>query len=206
MTIAGIDEVGRGPLAGPVLAAAVVLQGPVDGLADSKSMSAVRREALFQILLRHAFIGIGAASVREIDRLNILQASLLAMRRAAMRLSGPIPGVVLVDGREAPALPWRVRTVVGGDREVPEIAAASIVAKVVRDRLMQRLAARHPGYGWETNVGYATATHLHALQRVGACRHHRQSFRPVRETYPLPLLPTCGARELAPAATSLTGT
>jgi ribonuclease HII len=189
MTIAGIDEVGRGPLAGPVLAAAVVLHGPLEGLADSKSLSAPRREALFAVLLRRAMVGVAAASVEEIDRLNILQASLLAMRRAVSRLPGPRPDLVLVDGRQAPDLPCRVRTIIGGDREVPEIAAASIVAKVIRDRLMQRLAERHPGYGWETNVGYATAAHREALRRLGACRHHRRSFRPVHETFALPLLP-----------------
>ncbi|MDX1540608.1 MAG: ribonuclease HII [Geminicoccaceae bacterium] len=193
MTIAGVDEVGRGPLAGPVLAAAVVLQRPVEGLADSKSLAAARREALFAVLLRHAFVGVGAASVQEIDRLNILQASLLAMRRAVARLPGSAPDLVLVDGRQAPDLACRVRTIVGGDREVPEIAAASIVAKVIRDRVMHQLADRHPGYGWETNVGYATDAHRAALRRLGACRHHRRSFRPVRETFPLPLLPAAEA-------------
>ena len=195
MIIAGIDEVGRGPLAGPVLAAAVVLRGTVDGLADSKSLSAVRRDELFGHLLRIASIGVGAASVHEIDRLNILQASLLAMRRAVLKLGTPLPDLAMVDGRERPALPCRVRTVIGGDREIPEIAAASIVAKVVRDRLMQRLASRYPGYGWETNVGYGTLAHVEGLRRLGACRHHRRTFRPVRETFPLPLLPT----RLAPA-------
>jgi ribonuclease HII len=124
----------------------------------------------------------------EIDRLNILEASLLAMRRAVGRL-GLMPKVALIDGRQAPPLPCPVQTIVSGDRDIPEISAASIIAKVTRDRLMHRLAARYPGYGWETNVGYCTEAHVEALRRLGACRHHRRSFRPVRETFPLPLLP-----------------
>lgn len=197
MMLAGIDEVGRGPLAGPVLAAAVVLRQPVDGLDDSKCLSAKRREALVDQLLRSAAIGIGAASVPEIDRLNVLEASLLAMRRA-MGALGLLPDLALVDGRQAPGLPCPVRTVIGGDRLVPEISAASIVAKVARDRLMHRLAARHPGYGWATNVGYGTREHLDGLRRLGASRHHRRSFRPVRATFPLPLLPDRAAGESSP--------
>ena len=177
--IAGVDEVGRGPLAGPVVAAAVILLAPCDGLADSKVLAPERREELAAELCRVAWIGIGAASVAEIDRLNILRASLLAMRRAVARL-GCLPDLALVDGNQLPELPCRAEAVVDGDAQVPAISAASIVAKVTRDRLMRRLAERYPGYGWETNVGYATAIHCAALQQLGASRHHRRSFTRVR--------------------------
>lgn len=177
--IAGIDEVGRGPLAGPVVAAAVILPVAVEGLADSKLLSAERRDALAAQLLQVARIGVGAASVCEIDRLNILQATFLAMQRALLRLGCSID-LALVDGNRAPPLPCRVETVIDGDALVPAISAASIVAKVTRDRLMQRLALRYPGYGWERNVGYPTLEHRTALGRLGPCRHHRRSFRPVQ--------------------------
>ena len=182
--VAGVDEVGRGPLAGPVVAAAVILPWRIDGLADSKVLTGDQREVLAAELRCCARIGIGAASVAEIDRINILQASLLAMRRAVLRL-GCVPDLVLVDGNRAPELPCRAEPVIDGDASVPAISAASIVAKVLRDRLMRRLACRYPGYGWETNVGYATALHHEALRRLGASPHHRRSFRPLRE----PLLP-----------------
>ncbi len=172
----GIDEVGRGPLAGPVIACALVLHRMPEGLADSKRLSPFRREELAAQIARCAVYALGAASVAEIDRLNIHRATLLAMRRAARRL----PVMVAewwVDGRHAPELDAPVRCVVGGDRQVPEIMAASIVAKVVRDRLMRRLAARHPGYGFDRHFGYPTRAHREALMRLGACRHHRRSFR-----------------------------
>jgi ribonuclease HII len=130
-------------------------------------------------LRRVAWIGIGAASVAEIDRLNILRASLLAMRRAVARL-GCLPDLALVDGNQLPELPCRAEAVIDGDAQVPAISAASIVAKVTRDRLMRRLAGRYPGYGWETNVGYATAEHRLALAQLGASCHHRRSFAPLR--------------------------
>jgi ribonuclease HII len=177
--VAGVDEVGRGPLAGPVVAAAVILLAPLDGLADSKTLDAAERDRLAALLLGQAWIGVGAASVAEIDRLNILQASLLAMRRAVLRL-GRVPQLALIDGNRAPELPCPTQTIVDGDAKVPAISAASIVAKVTRDRLMRRLALRYPGYGWETNVGYATAAHRDAIWQLGVCRHHRRSFASVQ--------------------------
>lgn len=188
--IAGIDEVGRGPLAGPVMAAAVVLPRRVPkalaGLIDdSKKLSAVQREVAYGALMasRNAGqveIALGAASVAEIGRLNILRATLLAMRRAVLRLPG-MPELALVDGNQAPDLPCPVRCVVGGDASELAIAAASIVAKVVRDRCMLRLDRRYPGYGWPENVGYGTAAHRAALLRLGATVHHRAWFGTVRQ-------------------------
>jgi ribonuclease HII len=177
--ICGVDEVGRGPLAGPVVAAAVILLEPLEGLADSKLLAAPVREELATLVRRTARIGVGAASVAEIDRLNILQASLLAMRRAVLRL-GCLPDLALIDGNRAPELPCPLETIVDGDRDIPAISAASIVAKVTRDRLMRRLAGRYPGYGWETNVGYATQAHREAIWRLGPSCHHRKSFAPVQ--------------------------
>jgi ribonuclease HII len=184
--IAGIDEAGRGPLAGPVVAAAVILDERTlpDDLAcridDSKAIARDERAELFALLPLYALIGVGQASVEEIDALNILQASLLAMRRAVERL--PVqPAVALVDGNRPPALPCPVQTIVAGDGLSLSIAAASIVAKVTRDRLMTELARAHPGYGWEHNAGYGTAEHRQALQRLGPTPHHRRSFRPVCE-------------------------
>jgi ribonuclease HII len=176
--LAGVDEVGRGPLAGPVLAAAVILRREVEGLADSKTLRAAVRERLAAELQAAAWIGIGAASTAEIARLDILRATLLAMRRAVARL--PVrPASVLVDGDRAPELSMPVACVVGGDARVPAIAAASIVAKVLRDRLMARLDRRWPGYGFARNAGYGTAEHRAALARLGPCPHHRRTFAPV---------------------------
>ena len=184
--VAGVDEAGRGPLAGPVVAAAVVL-GPwvqselAEMLDDSKKLTAEQRLAAFLALRASAAeIGIGAASVAEILRLNILHASMLAMRRAVARLA-VAPDLALVDGNYPPKLTCAVRCVVGGDALCLSIAAASIVAKVVRDRAMTRLATRFPGYGWETNVGYATTLHREALVRLGATRHHREAFGTVAQ-------------------------
>ncbi len=184
--VAGVDEAGRGPLAGPVVAAAVVL-GPwvraelADMLDNSKKLTAEQRLAAFLALRASAAeIGIGAASVAEILRLNILHASMLAMRRAVARLA-VAPDLALVDGNYPPKLACAVRCVVGGDALCLSIAAASIVAKVVRDRAMTRLATRFPGYGWETNVGYATTLHREALVRLGATRHHREAFGTVAQ-------------------------
>jgi len=179
--VAGVDEVGRGPLAGPVFAAAVILAGPLEGLADSKKLSAKRRSELAVKLVhdRRICIGLGAASVSEIDQLNILQASLLAMARAVQKLRVK-PDLALIDGNKAPVLPCPLQTIVGGDALVPAISAASIIAKVTRDRLMSRLDARYPGYGWQRNAGYPTAEHRAALSNLGPTRHHRTSFRPVK--------------------------
>ena len=174
---AGVDEVGRGPLAGPVVVAAVILGRPIDGLADSKQLSAAERLRLSLLIREHGTVAMAAASVLEIERLNILGATLLAMRRAVGRL-GVRPALVLVDGNRPPVLDLPVRCIVGGDATVPEISAASIVAKVARDRLMALLARRHPGYGWERNAGYGTAEHLAALARLGLNRHHRRGFAP----------------------------
>ena len=184
--VAGVDEAGRGPWAGPVVAAAVVLStGELSpqlraAITDSKLLTAERRAALQPAILACADAALGIASVAEIDSMNILQATLLAMRRAAARLAHA-PHLALVDGNRAPRLPCEVRTVVGGDRKSLSVAAASIVAKVTRDRLMARLAADYPGYGWERNAGYGTAAHQAALARLGPCVHHRRSFRPIRE-------------------------
>ena len=182
--VAGMDEVGRGPLAGPVVAAAVVFPmgaKPIRGLDDSKVLSALQRAKFAGKIRERAFaIAVGAASVREIDRLNIRRASILAMERALHRL-GCVPAHILVDGLPCPELGCDHEAIVDGDARCHSIAAASIIAKVLRDALMDRLAARHPGYCWETNKGYATPEHLEAIQRLGPTRHHRYSFEPVAQ-------------------------
>ncbi len=180
----GIDEVGRGPLAGPVLAAAVHLPRAIPGMADSKTLKPARREELALLIREQACWALGAASVAEIDRLNILAASHLAMRRAMRRLLGLLPAApdeVLVDGHLDPGLGCRTRCIVGGDATVAEIGAASILAKVARDRLLARLGRRHPAYGFERHAGYPTLAHRTALALVGASPHHRRSFAPVRQ-------------------------
>jgi len=185
--VAGIDEAGRGPWAGPVVAAAVILDEkslPRDisvRLDDSKVVPPPVRSELFGLLPLYALIGIGQATVEEIDSHNILQATFLAMARALQRL--PVtPAIVLVDGNRAPDLPCPVRPVVKGDGLSLSIAAASIIAKVTRDRIMADLARQHPGYGWEHNAGYGTPEHQEALKRLGITQHHRQSFRPISES------------------------
>ena len=179
--IAGVDEVGRGPLAGPVTAAAVILDPDhiPDGLNDSKKLTARRREVLEGLIAAHAVVSIAHASVEEIDRLNILRASHLAMERAVAGLN-PAPDAVLIDGNLIPAgLTLTARAVVKGDSLSVSIAAASIMAKMCRDRIMVDLAQQHPGYGWETNAGYPSKSHKEALRNLGVTPHHRRSFRPV---------------------------
>jgi ribonuclease HII len=180
-TIAGIDEVGRGPLAGPVVAAAVVLdlKRVPKGLADSKALTAPEREDLFEKIVATAQVGIASVSHAEIDTINIRHASLSAMCRALAALPCT-PDIALVDGNDAPHLPCATEMIVKGDATVASIAAASIVAKVVRDRLMRRLGLTFPAYGFGSNVGYSTPVHLSALDGVGPCPFHRRSFAPVR--------------------------
>ena len=179
--IAGVDEVGRGPLAGPVVAAAVVLDPDniPDGLNDSKKLSAKRRDALFDTIMACADVCIAEATVAEIDEHNILRASHIAMVRAVAGLSAPAD-YILIDGNMVPrGLDTPNETIVKGDGRSLSIAAASIVAKVWRDRLMVDLAQQHPGYGWETNAGYPAPVHKKALLKLGVTPHHRRSFKPV---------------------------
>ena len=180
---AGVDEAGRGPLAGPVVAAAVILdprQG-IAGLADSKKLTARRREQLFdQIQDKALCCAIGQASVEEIDRLNILQATLLAMQRAVAGLR-LVPARVLVDGNRLPRLPMLAEAIVGGDAKVPSISAASILAKVHRDRWCEQIDAEYPQYGFAAHKGYGTAAHLAALRQHGPTPWHRRSFAPVAQ-------------------------
>jgi ribonuclease HII len=177
--VAGVDEVGRGPLAGPVLAAAVVLPPGVAirGIDDSKKLTAEKRAELYMEIRSHAVaIGVAGASTREVDRLNILRASHLAMKRAIARL-GCTPEHIFIDGLPVPELGAHT-AVIDGDAKVHCIACASVVAKVVRDRLMHMLAARYPGYGWASNAGYGTAEHRGAIIELGLTPHHRRSFEP----------------------------
>ncbi|MEM6579423.1 MAG: ribonuclease HII [Pseudomonadota bacterium] len=179
--IAGVDEVGRGPLAGPVTAAAVVLDPNKipDGIRDSKTLTPLRREKVCAAILDSAEVVVAHASVEEIDRINILQATFLAMTRALEGLT-PAPDLALVDGQRLPkAMPCPGRAIIRGDAICLSIAAASIVAKVARDKLMWDLAQQYPGYGWETNAGYGSKSHMAALQNLGATPHHRRSFKPV---------------------------
>jgi ribonuclease HII len=183
--VAGVDEVGRGPLAGPVVAAAVVLprklpRSVARDVDDSKKLTLAERERLDVAIRGCAIVGVGEASVAEIDSVNILQAAFLAMRRAMAQLT-VVPDLALVDGNQHPGLPVPCQMVIGGDGIHLSIAAASIVAKVVRDRMMIALADTHPEYGWHSNVGYATPEHRKALKRFGPTPHHRTSFAPVRE-------------------------
>ena len=180
--LAGVDEVGRGPLAGPVVAAAVILDPdrPVEGLKDSKKLSERRREYLAELIRERALAwSLGRAEVHEIDRINILQASLLAMQRAVAALS-LAPELVLVDGNRCPRLDYPSRAVVRGDALVPAISAASIIAKVSRDREMVELDSRYPGYGLAKHKGYPSKVHLAALQTLGVTAVHRRSYAPVR--------------------------
>jgi len=185
MAICGIDEAGRGPLAGPVVAAAVILPRQGDkarrpkGLDDSKQLSAEAREALAAEIRAVGLIGVGVASVEEIDALNILRASHLAMRRAFEALPQK-PIAALVDGNMNPDLPCPVEWVIDGDAIVPLVSAASIIAKVERDRMMSALCAQYPGYAFAKHKGYGTPEHIEALNRLGPCPIHRMSFKPVQ--------------------------
>ena len=181
--ICGVDEAGRGPLAGPVYAAAVVFRQnkPVPGVMDSKLLGARRREELAGMIREQSLAwSIAHASVEEIDSLNILQASLLAMRRAVLGL-GLTPSMVLVDGNQRPQLDFPMRTVVRGDASVPQISAASILAKTARDAEMFRLHQLYPKYGLDRHKGYPTAAHMIAIKKHGVCEIHRRSFSPVRD-------------------------
>lgn len=180
--IAGVDEVGRGPLAGPVMAAAVILDPASipEGLNDSKKLTMRARERIFDRVMECALVGIGEASVEEIDKINIRRATHLAMARAIDALSNK-PAFAIVDGSDAPALSCSCDTIIRGDSRSVSIAAASIIAKVTRDRLMMRFAIEHPGYGWHTNMGYGTKAHIEGLEKLGVTPHHRRSFAPVSE-------------------------
>ena len=180
-SVCGIDEVGRGPLAGPVTAAAVILDPTniPEGLDDSKRLSEKQRERLYSLIINSSVVSVFHVSVEDIDRLNILQASLLAMRRAAEALE-ITPDYALIDGNKVPQdLVCPATAVVKGDNKSVSIAAASIVAKISRDRLMKALGDENPGYGWEKNAGYPTKNHLLALEHLGVSPHHRHSFKPV---------------------------
>ncbi len=178
--IAGVDEAGRGPLAGPVVAAAVILDRKrmPKGLNDSKVLSEDAREEAYAQIMERAIVGVGDATVDEIDLINIRQATHLAMARAVRALS-VAANFALVDGNDAPALPCKCDVIIDGDARSVSIAAASIIAKVTRDRMMRALAEEHPHYGWERNKGYSTEEHLKALAVHGPCLHHRRSFAPV---------------------------
>jgi len=185
--ICGVDEAGRGPLVGAVVAGAVVLDphNPINGLKDSKKLTAARREFLYQQIMEKAKAwGIGEASPAEIDEINILQATMLAMRRAVEDLSsrlGQWPDKALIDGNRCPELPIAAEVIIKGDAKEPAISAASILAKVTRDRQMQILHERHPEYGFAQHMGYPTEAHFAALKQYGACEQHRRSFSPVRK-------------------------
>lgn len=182
--VAGVDEAGRGPLAGPVVAAAVVLDPDCipEGIDDSKVLTAARRADLCARLLECARVGVGIATVEEIDQLNIFWATMLAMHRAVDAL-GFVPAMVLVDGNRCPDWPHTSRAIVGGDALCLSIAAASIVAKHRRDCMMIELDALHPGYGWASNKGYSAKAHFEALRTLGPTPHHRRSFAPVAQAH-----------------------
>lgn len=178
--VAGMDEAGRGPWAGPVVSCCLIFhRPPPKGIHDSKQLTRETREELFERIQEVAYIGIGSASVMEIDTINILAATKLSMQRALEQL-GHLPDTVLVDGNQPPQLPCRTVAVIGGDALSLSIAAASIIAKVTRDRLMCALSEQHPHYGWERNAGYGTKAHQDGLARHGVCPEHRTSYAPIR--------------------------
>jgi ribonuclease HII len=178
--LVGIDEAGRGPLAGPVVAAAVIMPIDISGVADSKKLSAKKREKLFDEIYQTCKVGVGIASVEEIDKINILQATLLAMQRAYENLN-IIADLVLVDGNKAPSLNClKIEAIIDGDAKIPVISAASIIAKVTRDKIMHELAIKYPEYSWHKNAGYGTKLHLEAINEFGISKHHRLSFEPIK--------------------------
>lgn len=181
--LCGVDEAGRGPLVGPVYAGAVIFKAQsIEGLADSKKLSSAKRERLFTEILKHCWVGVGVASAQEVDELNVLQATFLAMQRAVAALDVRAERI-LVDGNRLPTFDGypseALEALVKGDATCPQISAASIVAKVSRDRYMASLDERYPGYGFSQHSGYGVATHLHALRRLGPCPEHRRTFAPV---------------------------
>jgi ribonuclease HII len=181
MLVAGVDEVGRGPLAGDVVTAAVILQNPIEGLADSKKLTDKKRQILAERIKAEAYaFAYGRASVDEIDALNIHHATLLAMKRAVLALPKE-PAIVLVDGMHTPDLPMECKAIIQGDSLVPSISAASILAKVLRDEEMIAFEALYPGYGFKDHKGYPTVKHRQALKLLGPCAIHRRSFAPVAE-------------------------
>ena len=181
--IAGVDEVGRGSLMGPVYAAAVILHSSINKkiLKDSKKISKIRREKLSSLIKKKSIWSLGKASVKEIEKLNILQASLLAMKRAIIKLKKK-PKLVLIDGNRLPSIKgYDLKYIIKGDEKVPSISAASIVAKVARDKFISKLAIKFKKYGWDTNFGYGTRKHLNALKKFGVTKHHRKTFSPIHK-------------------------
>ena len=179
--LAGVDEVGRGSLIGPVYAAAVILDKSIDQkiLKDSKSLSKDRREELFTYIKKNSIWAVGKASVKEIENINILHASLLAMKRAIKKLKNK-PSLVLIDGNKLPELEnYNLKYVIKGDQKIPSISAASIIAKVSRDRFITALSKKFNNYGWDTNSGYGTKQHLRAIKKYGITKHHRKTFSPI---------------------------
>ena len=179
--IAGVDEVGRGSLIGPVYAAAVILNKSVNSkiIKDSKTLTKGKREILFNYIKKNSVWATGKASVKEIDKINILQASLLAMKRAIKKLKKK-PSQVLIDGNKIPDLKnYNLRAIVKGDQKIPSISAASIIAKVTRDKFIKTLAKRNKGYNWDQNFGYGTKQHLKAIKKLGVNKHHRKTFSPI---------------------------
>ena len=179
--LAGVDEVGRGSLIGPVYAAAVILNKTIDKklLKDSKSLSKVKREALYSYIKKKSIWSIGQASVKEIEKLNILHASLLAMKRAIIKLDKK-PSLILIDGSKLPDLKnYKLKYVIKGDQKIPSISAASIIAKVSRDKFITKLSKQFSNYGWDTNSGYGTKEHLRAIKNLGITKYHRKTFSPI---------------------------
>ena len=183
--IAGVDEVGRGSLIGPVYAAAVILNKSVNSkiLKDSKTLTKKKREILFNYIKKNSIWATGKASVKEIDKINILQASLLAMKRAIKKLKKK-PSKILIDGNKIPDLKnYNLRAIVKGDQKIPSISAASIIAKVTRDKFIKTLAKKNKGYHWDQNFGYGTKQHLKAIKKLGVTKHHRKTFSPISKLY-----------------------